>query len=503
MGDSRAVDHQLMRIVLYNPKSNAVGKRIMPFSLLAIGAVLEGEFEYEILDGNGVADADALLSERAAAGAIVGMTVMPGPQLEDAYIRTRALKAAHPGMVVIWGGYFPTEHTEACLDGGFVDYVIRGHGESAMVDLLRALRAGRNPRDRPEVEGLAFRSRDGAVISGPVARVPSVEALPEFPFQRIDMSAYARRTFLGARTIGYHSSYGCPFLCNFCGVVSLARGRWNAQSPARVERALRRYRDEWKADAVEFYDNNFFTQEARCREIADRIADFGFKWWGEGRIDTLLKFDDATWRAMTRSGLRMIFLGAESGSKQTLLRMDKGGTLTPEMTLDLAARMRGLGVIPEFSFVLGNPPDPAADIDRTLAFIKRVKEQHPEAEIILYQYTPVPVSGELLEAAALNGFAFPRTLEQWTSPEWREISRRRSDRLPWMARRQRAKVRDFERVLNAYHPTSTDPRLTGWRRSLLRGLSAWRYHSGIHAGAYELRLLQKLFRYQRPETAGF
>ena len=30
-----------MRIVLYNPKSNAAGKRIMPFSLLALGAVVE------------------------------------------------------------------------------------------------------------------------------------------------------------------------------------------------------------------------------------------------------------------------------------------------------------------------------------------------------------------------------------------------------------------------------------------------------------------------------
>ena len=45
-----------MRIVLYNPRSNSGGKRIMPFSLLAIGAVLEGEFAYEILDGNTAGD---------------------------------------------------------------------------------------------------------------------------------------------------------------------------------------------------------------------------------------------------------------------------------------------------------------------------------------------------------------------------------------------------------------------------------------------------------------
>ncbi len=493
-----------MRIVLYNPRSNAARKRIMPFSLLAIGAVLEGEFEYEIVDGNAEADPDAVLKVRLGSGpAVVGMTVMPGPQLEDAFLRTRALKAADPKAIVIWGGYFPTEHAEACVTGGWVDFAIRGHGEFATLNLLRELAAGRDPRQAGGMDGVAFRRGDGTLVRGAVARVPNVEDLPEFPFHRIDMPRYPRLTFLGRRTLGYHSSYGCPFLCNFCGVVSLANGRWNAQSPERVERNLRRYKDEWGVDAVEFYDNNFFTHEDRCRDIATRIAPLGFRWWGEGRIDTLLKFKDATWQAMAESGLRMVFLGAESGSAETLARMDKGGTLTPQMTLDLAARMRGFGVTPEFSFVLGNPPDPEADIGATLAFVKKVKEKHPEAEIILYQYTPVPVAGELLDAASKNGFAFPKTLEEWTSSEWGEVSRRRSDRLPWLAPRQRLRIKNFERVLNAYHPTGTDPRLLGWRRVVLRALSGWRYRSGFYAAPYELRALQKLFRYQRPETAGF
>ena len=372
-----------------------------------------------------------------------------------------------------------------------------------MLKLLRELAAGRDPRAAESTDGLAYRRAGGAVSPGAVARVPNVEALPEFPFHRIEMATYPRATFLGQRTLGYHSSYGCPFLCNFCGVVSLASGRWSAQSPERVERSLRRYKDEWQVDAVEFYDNNFFTQEDRCGAIAERITPLRFTWWGEGRIDTLLKFKDATWQAMAQSGLRMVFLGAESGSAETLARMDKGGTLTPQMTLDLAARMRAFGVTPEFSFVLGNPPDPEADIEGTLEFVKRVKQKHPEAEIILYQYTPVPVSGELLAAASQKGFAFPRTLEEWTSSTWREVARRRSDQLPWIAPRQRRRIRNFERVLNAYHPTSTDPRLVGWRRRLLRALSGWRYRTGFYAAPYELRALQKFFRYQRPETAGF
>lgn len=496
-----------MKVLLYNPVSNAQRKRVMPFSVLAIGAALESRFEYAILDGNAEPDPSKALSEAVRGGVdVLGMTVMPGPQLEDAYARALALRAGFPHLTIVWGGYFPTEHPEACVSSPAVDFVVRGHGEGAIVDLLERLREGRDPRDGKEPlppEGLAYSRRDGSFAIGPVARVPNVEELGEFPFHRLAMADYPRRTFLGERTLGYHSSYGCPFLCNFCGVVSLTRGRWNAQSPERVHQALSRYVTEWGVDAVEFYDNNFFTHEERCRGVADRIAPLSVRWWGEGRIDTLLKFKDETWRAMRGSGLHMVFLGAESGSRETLARMDKGGTLTPEMTLDLASRMRGFGVVPEFSFVLGNPPDPERDVEVTLAFVKTLKSRHPEAEIILYQYTPVPVEGDLLTSAAAHGFAFPKTLDEWVGARWRDVSRRNSDQLPWLAPKVRRRILDFRRVLNAYYPTSTDERLRGWRGAMLRAAASWRYRHDLYDYPFELRALQRVFRYQRPETAGF
>ena len=64
-------------------------------------------------------------------------------------------------------------------------------------------------------------------------------------------------------------------------------------------------------------------------------------------------------------------------------------------------------------------------------------------------------------------------------------------------------MRDFELVLNAYYPTSTDARLTGARRALLRAASAWRYHGRVYQLPLELRALQKVVHYQRPETSGF
>ena len=108
---------------------------------------------------------------------------------------------------------------------------------------------------------------------------------------------------------------------------------------------------------------------------------------------------------------------------ETLKRMDKGGKMSPEKTLEMAALMKQWGIVPEFSFVMGNPPDPEQDLNDTVAFIRKVKQVNPAAEIIMYLYTPVPLSGELFEQAKANGFAFPETLEGWISPEWLDSRR--------------------------------------------------------------------------------
>src|SRR5207249_3172000 len=104
-----------------------------------------------------------------------------------------------------------------------------------------------------------------------------------------------------------------------------------------------------------------------------------------------------------------------------------------------------------------------ADIRKTIAFIRKVKDINPAAEIIMYMYTPVPLARDLYEQARAEGFAFPTTLEEWISPEWQNFSLRRSTTMPWMQRRLREMTHDFERVLNAYYPTTTDTRLTGAR----------------------------------------
>ncbi len=499
-------------IVLYNPASSANRKPILPMSLLAVGAMLEGRHDYCIVDGNLEADPLEALDTALRSGPdglprrLLACTVMPGPQLRQAVSLCQQLRTRFADLIVVWGGYFPTQHWDVILDSGLVDFVVRGHGETTFLSLVEALAGGNGvPDSLSEIHGLAFRLGDGDIVGGNPAPVPHPARLPPWNFERLPMARYVRPTFLGSRTLGYHSSYGCPFYCNFCAVVNMVSGRWLAQPASAVADIAQLYQERWGVNALEFYDNNFFTQEKRvanfCRELLQR--DLRLRWWGEGRIDTMLNYHDETWRLMRDAGLHMVFMGAESGSDDTLRRMDKGGTLTASKTLEMVRIMKRWQIVPELSFVMGNPPDPERDARQTMAFIRRVKGISPEAEIIMYLYTPVPLSGTLYEEAKASGFAFPETLDGWLDDEWYAFAQRRSRAVPWLSRPLQAQLTDFERVLNAYYPTTTDRGLTPARRRLLKSVAAWRYHLGFYRFPIELRALSRLLPYQRPETSGF
>ncbi len=493
-------------ILLYNPKVAKPGYHRLPHSLLQLGALLEGRYPYAIIDGN-------LEQGRDRPGEIIdqirhdgvrylGVTIMPGPQLQRAVPDIKRIKAACPEVTIIVGGYFPTNHPNTCAKDPAIDYVVLSAGEDTLLDLVDTLERGGDPA---QVAGLAF-ARDGQVIRTPPRSPHHPNDLPWYPYHKVPVDQYVNRTHLGARTLSHHSSFGCPFFCNFCAVVVLAEGKWLPESAERLGELTQTMVDRWQIDALEFHDNNFFTSEKRVASYSEELLHRGLKvnWWGEGRIDTMLKFSDETWRLMRDSGLKMVFMGAESADDETLKRMNKGGTLTADKTLALAARARQYGIVPEFSFILGNPPDPGADIKRGIEFIRRVKETNPDVEIIMYRYDPVPLAGEMWDGAASTGFAFPQTLDEWVDPKWERIQLRRSADTPWLTQADRDLMRNFETVLNAYYPTTTDRRLRSpmWYAAL-KALSTWRYKTRFYQKPVELHKLQEWIRYQRPETSGF
>jgi anaerobic magnesium-protoporphyrin IX monomethyl ester cyclase len=497
------------KVLLFNPKS-AVAKHRIPNSIMNIAASVEGKFEWAIGDGNREEDPYQNLAAYLRTGEYkyVGMTVMPGPQTKQAIPFSKKIKEDFPGTIIIWGGYFPTNHYKVVLNSGYVDFVINGPGDNAFPRLIDALE---NNKPYELIKNLIYRI-DGHIIKNTKEDLIEQDTLPELPYDKLhrfyNIEKYLGKTYLGNKTLAYHSSIGCPFTCSFCAVVPTYEARWKAKSAEHVYRDIKYIKEKWGADAIEFHDNNFFVSEKRTVAFAKLMLSEKMQWWGMARIDTMDKFKDESLALIRAAGCRIIFFGAESGNDKVLHQLDKGGTQNGEQILRFAERLKKFDIIPEYSFVLGTPaPTPEevmAQIDFDINFIKKVKAINPKTEIVLYTYSPVPTEGsELFAEVTSAGFRFPQTLEEWVSPQWERFDLRKNPLTPWLTPEMINKIRNFETVLNGVYPTVSDIRLNNIKRSMMKIVSGVRYKINFYKYPYEIKLLQRLWKYRQPEIQGF
>jgi len=481
-------------IIFFNPRATRKGNQRYPLSILALAAMIEGQEDYAIVDGN-IEDDPAKMIEkimRERPARMLAVTVMPGPQMRAAIPVSKWFKHNYPDVPIVWGGYFPSLYPDAALNANYVDFVVRGQGEETFVELLNELAGSRK---FSSIRGLSYRDPFGLRVHNPERLLRSPGDFPEMPFHRLDPKPYLRPTFLGSRTTVYQASIGCPYQCNFCGVVGFSGSREKIEPPERTVATLARLQRDFGVNAVQFYDNNFFLREDHARELAERMIPVKMKWWCETRVDSVLRYSDETMRKIRESGCVMIFFGVESGSNRKLKEMKK--EITAEQSLELAARIAKFDIVPEFSLIFGDPRDSEADFEQTVAFARQVKRINPAVEIVVQTYCPVPQRrGEMY--GKLDNFEFPTTPDEWATERWFRFAMRKDPDLSSLSPELRRKIRGFETVMNARWPTVQDWRLPSWARVMLKGLGSWRYALGAFDHPVELRWAQKLVRLREP-----
>ncbi len=484
-------------IILLHPRSTRPKNRRFPLAMLSMAAVLEGREEYVIVDGNLDSDPQSTLDRliRENDVLLLAVSVMPGPQMKAAIPLCRFVRERHPHVPIAWGGYFPSLYTAAALNAKYVDYAVRGQGEDTLLELIDSLRG---QRDRRDIAGLSFKDSFGLHQHNRQRPLRSPGDFPMLPYHRLPQAErYIAHTFLGKRTAVHQASIGCPFRCNFCGVVPIYDGRQKTESPERTGAALRLMKERFGIDSVQFYDNNFFVNPAHTAKVAEELEPLNLKWWAEGRIDTVLKYPDDLMRALKRAGATMVFFGAESGSDWALREMNK--QLTSEQTLELAARIRKFGIVPEFSFVIGNPHAPERDTQESIRFIRKIKKLNPEAEIIVQHYIPTP-HPDGMYGEVEGKVTFPSTPEEWATDRWYQFTTRQDPSLSWLPRRIQKRIDNFELVINSRWPTMQDIHLPAWGRLMLQTLSSWRYTLGVYGCPVELRAAQRLVALRQPRV---
>jgi anaerobic magnesium-protoporphyrin IX monomethyl ester cyclase len=496
------------RVLLVNPSMTPARNARFPLAILNLASALEGPFSTTLLDGNVDRDFIATTLRAVNAGSVdaLGVSVMGGPQLPPAIALSKAVRAAAPQLPIIWGGAFPTNCPDATLNTSYVDYAVRAQGEATFTELLQALqRPALGGLDH--IDGLSW-CRDGQTVHNRERHFSAVGLMQRVPYERLaHPRRYLTRTYLGRHTAGYQAGLGCRYRCTFCGVATMFRGRLALPTAARLEEDLRFLTTQLGADAIQFYDHNFFDREVDMVPLLQVLARFKLPWWCFARADALLELSESSWKLVRESQLKMAYIGAESPS-DWLLHDIRKGTRT-DQTLAAVELCHRHGVVPELSFMLAPPQDPEGETERTFEFIRQIKARYPRTEVMLYVYTPLPArpgsrgrrpSSEAdLRDCAGHPVVFPTTAEGWAQPQWRAYWCHTDS--PWISASLRERIRDFTTVLGCRYPTVTDIRSPRWGKLTLSALASWRYRFRRYGRPWELDLSKKFIRLHDPRVS--
>ncbi|HRG68437.1 MAG TPA: radical SAM protein [Saprospiraceae bacterium] len=413
------------KIILYHPATHH--ERFysfywIPYSLLAIASMVSDEYEVVIIDDNledNIVDFQSLTKNCLC----VGISSMTGHQITGGLNFAGEIKKQNPNIPIIWGGPHPTILPELTITHQFVDVIILGQGEYAFLEVVNRLKKNETLLG---IESVIFKEGQH-IIHNSRAVLKDKKELPLFPFDLIDVKKYIRNDEkIGTHILNYVSSQGCPYECAFCSEVALYDRKWKSYGVERIMNDINYLINEGGANAIKFYDANFFVNISTVMRFASSLVEknYGITWAASGHPKTLNMLKEEQWRLLNQSKCSRLLIGAESGSQEALNIIKKD--ITPELVIELANKCSRFDVVGSFTFVVGFPNCTDKDeIEKTLEIASEIRSIDSRHDVKIHFYAPYPGT-PLFNEAIKAGFKIPNTLAQWAEFDYYTIE------TPWV-----------------------------------------------------------------------
>jgi len=424
------------RIVLYYPNmANPAlgihaGRDLLPLSLLTIAAWPDHDgYEVILIDGNLYSEEEAQrrVLEACSGALLFATSAILGYQVYDGARCAQAVRAKHPDLPVIAGGWFPSCAPEYYLENGAFDAVGIGQGEITFRELVMAIDAG-EPLD--SVAGLAL-WRDGGVVFTDKRAVVGWSELLNCPWHLLDIEPYreAQLVHPSERTverlpvppdhqgkpffgISYYGSFGCPEHCIFCCSPEVTGLRWKAMPGERMLDDLCELKERWDFDVVRFYDANWGVNEKRVLAFCDGLIerDVHFWWYPLMQAHSIMTYDPGTLDKMRDAGMYVVNIGGETGDEELMRAIGKHAD-TGE-NLRAAIEMEKRGILPWMTYIIGYPEEQAPSMMSTIDQVREIASTCTMTRPTVWPYRPIPGSALYPKALEL-GYQPPSTLEAW------------------------------------------------------------------------------------------
>jgi len=276
--------------------------------------------------------------------------------------------AKKQGCKVIVSSSDSTDHFTKYLEKG-ADIVILGEGEITLLEVLKTID---NNENLDTVKGVCFTKGEKIINKGRREVLKDLDFLPQAAWDLIDVESYknAWKSKLHPFALNIATTRGCPYKCNWCA-KPIYGNRYNTRSPKRVVEEIEFLSRTYNVNNFWMCDDIFGLKPNWVQEFDNELKHAGLEisYKIQSRADLLLKENNID--SLVSSGLKEVWIGAESGSQGILDAMDKGTTI--KQIEDSTKLLQQKGVRVAFFIQYGYLGEKKEDIDKTISLIKRLK----------------------------------------------------------------------------------------------------------------------------------
>jgi radical SAM superfamily enzyme YgiQ (UPF0313 family) len=476
------------KIVFFFP-SFASSEATAPLGILAVATpLIRAGFEVVLVDSTITLDFKQRVLTEVKDALCLGVSLVTGPMIRETVEIARAVKAWNPDFPIVLGGWHPSLLPQQTLEAPYLDYIVRGQGEDAFLELINHLQDGSAP---DFVAGIGFK-RDGKLIMTPERPLRPLVEMPPKAYHIADFDAYERGC--GKRWAMYTSSLACPFNCAYCTNAGVYGRKWNALPHGQFVEETVDLSRRYALEMIWVVDDNFLVDMDRARNIGEGLVreKSHFSWSIQATSNVVARLTPEDLRLLRRAGLHQICQGVDSGSPAVLKAMNKDWQ-DFDSIYESAARCLQAGIRPSFNIIFAFPGEGAKERRETINFMMDVCRRFPGAEFWTNIFTPYPGS-PIFQRATELGIELPKTLEGWADyfPRY--------TKLPWLdgTEHQRLQItRDYLRVAFDRIPIAADKRgaMTRLAQKCISLPARWRLDHDKYRWPVELWLNRKLKQY--------
>ena len=291
---------------------------------------------------------------------VVGVTMMSvdyNPAIES----IRIIKKLTSKTVIVVGGPHPTLMLREVEKEKNIDHIITGEGEISFVELLKNLEKGKH---------------SSRLIRGIIP-----EDLDQLPFADRELFKDLEYPLLvegfDKPFVSLIAGRGCKFNCNYCQPAErlIFGKKVRRRSPGNVIQELMILREKYNFGSMMIHDDCLTEDKPWVVEFCRLYKENGFHqpFACQSRADILCQNEDMV-SLMAQVGIKVLFVGFESGNQRVLDFLRKGTKV--EQNYRAAEICRKYSIKIWANYMMGIPTETEEEVMDTVRMIQAIKPDH-------------------------------------------------------------------------------------------------------------------------------